>query len=485
MLNQKEKIFTKDNKVLFIIHDLYQEDNEFPLGIGYLSAILNNAGAEVETYCMDVFHHSIEDLIEHLEKNKYDLIGVGFLAARFKETVEELCNEINKHKKDAWLVLGGPGPSPIPEHILKTTNVDVVVIGEAEYTILDLLKSKITDKKLSEVKGIAYLYNNELKSTPRNQIVHNLDEVPFPLWEIFPMEKYTTCLDTFNQEPHERALDIITSRGCINRCNFCYRMEEGIRIRRIENIIEELKILKEKYNVSCYVFQDELFVLSKSRLLQFEKALKENNLKIKFSCNARVDIIDEELVKILKNCGCQFINIGFESSSNKVLKLMNKNTTVEQNIHALEIIKKAGGIGMGLNFIWNNLGDDENSLKENVKLIKKYNTYYHCRTIRPVTPYPGSDLYYHAIKTGKLKGPEDFFNKFKNSDLITVNFMDMPDARTYELLLEANTELILDHYQHTSGDMKEAERLIQQFKDLYSGKELKFREARHYSKEKD
>lgn len=161
---------------------------------------------------------------------------------------------------------------------------------------------------------------------------------------------------------------------------------------------------------------------------------------------------------------------------------MNKNTTVEQNIRALELVKKCGGIGMGLNFIWNNFGDTEETLKKNVELIKKYNTYYQCRTIRPATPYPGSDLYYKLIEMGKLKGPQDFFEKFKNSDLIFINLMDMPDEKAYELLLEANTELIMDHYKHTGGDMLLAENLIQQFADLYSGKITKFRGARHIDK---
>ena len=234
-------------------------------------------------------------------------------------------------------------------------------------------------------------------------------------------------------------------------------------------------MLENKYGINCYFFQDELFVFSKVRLIEFEKALNEANLKIKFSCNARVDIIDDELLNILKRCGCQFLNIGFESSDNYVLKIMNKNATVEKNIKALEIIHKVGGLGIGLNFIWNNFGDTEKTLRKNVELIKKYNTYYHCRTIRPVTPYPGSDLYYKLIEIGKLKGPDDFFKKYKNSDLIMINLMNISDEEAYKLLLEVNTDLILDHYEHTDGDLNEAKNMIKQFKDLYSGKIFDFR----------
>ena len=479
----KKQLFTKNNKVLFVIHDLYQDDNMLPAGPAYLAAVLNEAGAKTEAYCMDIFHYTNEELEKHSRDNSYDIIGLGFSAARFSETVVDLCKVIDANKKNAWFVLGGHGPSPIPEYMLRTTKADVVAIGEAENTIIDLLQCKINQGDLSKVDGIAYLKDGELKITKPNRIIYNLDSLPLPLWEIFPMEKYINSLQLLNQRPDEISFCLNANRGCVNRCNFCYRMEKGIRVRSIGNIMNELKILNERWGVNYFSFIDELFVISKKRLLEFEQGLMQAGLKIKFYCNARVDILDEEMVEILKRSGCQFINFGFESSDNNVLKLMNKNVTVEQNIRALEIVKKVGGIGMGLNFLWNNLGDTEASLMRNVELIKQYNTYYQCRTIRPAIPFPGTDLYYYLIKAGKLKGPEDFFNKFKNSDLLFINLMDIPDKRAYELLLEVNTDLIMDHYTHVKGDMNEAKFLIQQLSDLYSGKITNFRGVRHYKKE--
>lgn len=469
-------------KVLFIIHDIYQEDNHFPLGVAYMAAILKRKGVEVRVYCQDVFHYTNEELAEFLQKNEFDLIGLGFLAARFKETIIGLCDTINKYKKDAWLVLGGLGPTPIPEYMLRKTKADVIAMGEAEEIIVDLLESKLNNGNLSEIKGIAYRDGEKIIINERRKPIANLDSIPFPEWSLFPMKKYITCLKLFRMEKDDRVLAILTSRGCINRCNFCYRMEEGIRVRSIENIIEEIKILKEKFGVNYFLMNDELFVFSKKRVFDFRDALRLNNLKIKFSCNARVDIFDEALAECLKECGCQFLNFGMESFDQKVLNLMNKNTTREQNIRAAEITRKIG-IGLGLNVLWGNKGDSEESLKNNVKLIKKYNTYDQLRTIRPVTPYPGSDLYYEAINRGLLSGPEDFFNKFKNSDLLTVNFTDIPEDRFYKLLFEANKELIIDHYTHTTKDMDSANRLIKDFYDLYFKGKTTFRGSRHYNKE--
>ena len=466
-------------KVLFIIHDLYQEDNHLPLGVAYMGAALKKQGVEVEVYSQDVFHYSNQELASHLEKNTYDLIGVGFLAARFTETIIDLCSTINQCKKKAWLALGGHGPSPIPEYMLKKTGADVVITGEAEETIEELLQSKIEGGELSQIKGIAFMRGEEIIINERRKPIKKLDSIPFPEWSLFPIEKYTTCLSLFRKERGDRILGILTSRGCVNRCNFCYRMEKGIRFRSIDNVVEEIDILKKNYGVNYFHMLDELFIASKKRIFEFHDTLKRNNLTIKFVSNARVDIFDEELAFCLKECGCQFLNFGMESSDQNVLNLMNKNTTVEQNIKAAEITKKAG-IGLGLNFIWGNIGDTEESLKNNIKLIEEYNSYDQLRTIRPVTPYPGCDLYYEAIRRGLLSGPEDFFNKFKNSDLLLVNFTDIPEKEFYKMLLEANKELIIDHYSHTSKDMKRAHTLINDFHNLYFGNKTKFRGARHY-----
>src|SRR3989344_1515061 len=121
--------------VLFIIHDVYQEFNTFPLPYGYLAAMLQKFGYSVEVYCMDVFHYTNDQLEKKLLNSEYDIIGAGFLPTRFQETIIPLCGSVNKYKKNAWFFLGGPGPTPIPEYILERTKADLVLIGEAEHNI--------------------------------------------------------------------------------------------------------------------------------------------------------------------------------------------------------------------------------------------------------------------------------------------------------------------------------------------------------------
>ena len=454
----------KMNDVLFIIPDNYQDDNQFPLGIVYLSAVLENHGYSVEVYCMDVYHYTNKDLSKKLDDNEYKIIGVGFLAARFKETIIDLCRIINKHKKDAWLILGGHGPSPIPEYMIKTTKCDAVLVGEGENTILEIIKDRIhnDNKKIYIGKKIKYL-----------------DDLPLPSWHLFPIEKYKNNFFWKGMDKNDKVMQLISTRGCINKCTFCYRMENGLRLRNIDNILDEMTILNHKYNITTFQFQDELFLVTKKRIDEFKRELEKRDMDIKFVGNARVDILNEEVTRTLKDMGCLLLNVGFESSNQDVLNYMKKNSTVEQNIKALEVMNKIN-LPSGINFIWGYPPDNKETLFNNAKLIKKYNLYHQLRTIRPVTAYPGCELYYEAIDKGLINGPSDFFNKFINSDLITINYTIYPNELCYKWLLHVNIDLIKDHFLHTTGNESDGNYLINQFKDLYTGRDVKFRGSRHY-----
>ena len=355
----------KQARILFIIHDVYQDANVFPLGISYLASILREEGHIVEIYCQDLYHYSNEELAEHLDDNNYDIIGVGFLAARFKETIVSLCDVINKHKKKAWLILGGHGPSPISEYVLKTTDADIVTIGEAEGTIVEIVREKNNmTYNLSNINGIAYRDDNKIIITDKKISVPDINSLPFPAWDLFPMEDYKKSIKIKGQKDGESSLAVLSARGCINKCNFCYRMEKGIRFREIDNFVLELKHLKDKYDISNFIFDDEMFISNQNRLLDFEKCLNKYNLDIRFFCSARVDVINREIVEILKRCGCSILSLGLESLDNNVLKIMKKNTTAEDNIKAVETILGIGGICVSLNFLWGNIGDTEDSLKK-------------------------------------------------------------------------------------------------------------------------
>jgi anaerobic magnesium-protoporphyrin IX monomethyl ester cyclase len=488
----KRRMFRIDNmmklRALIVIHDNHQDSNHFSLGAGYVAASLRENGVEVETFCMDVYHYTNEDLIRHLKENeKYDMILLGFMVPRFRRTVRSLCHTIKENiDEETWFVLGGYGPSAIPEYIIEQTGADIVCIGEAEHTVVEIANCKKGKGKssLSEVLGIVYSDGKDVFSTKRRSKNKKLDTLEFPAWDLFPMHLYTTSYKFAGMSNDEKAFPIIASRGCTDRCSFCFRLESGIRSRSTENVIEEMLLLNTKYGVNYFKFSDELAIISKKQILKLTQEIKLKLPTIHYRMDCRVSLFDDEIATALKESGCVFLNIGFESSSQMVLDQMNKRATVEQNINAAETAIRHR-IGMGLNVIWGMPGDDEKSLRDNAEFIKKYNQYDQIRTIRPVSPYPGSPLYYQAIAEKKLTGPQDFFDRFKNSDRYMVNFTDLSEEKIYSLLGEVNKDLIFDHFKNTTGDMIKAQNMVDELLSLYADENHVYTGPRHYGDNKE
>ena len=462
-------------KVLLIVHDLYQEDVFFPLGAGYIAAVLQELGVDITICSSDIYHYTHADMIEKFLCYEYDYIMLGFLSARFTETILGLCKIINKHKRNAKLVLGGHGASALPEYTLRETNADIIVIGEAEKTIRNLIKGV----HLNNLKGIAYRINNKVHINDRRKPA-DLNTVSMPAWDLFPMHEYVDRTKVTGQRRDEKGMQLISSRGCINRCTFCHRLEVGERFRDMKDVVFEMRYLYDKFQVTYFTFFDELLITSISRLEKFVEALKIYELygKIRYnSGGVRANCITYEIARMFKDSGCCYLNIGFESMSPSVLKSMKKNVTPKENVRCLHILRDVG-IHVGLNFIWGMPGDTEQSLRLNAETLKKYNDYNELRTIRPVTPYPGSELYNYAIEKRLLDGPEDFYKRFKNSDLITVNFTKLSVSKMYDLLFEINRDLITDHCKNVGEDPAA---MISQFHDLYFETDYTFRGSRKYN----
>jgi radical SAM superfamily enzyme YgiQ (UPF0313 family) len=441
------------------------------LGYAYIGAVLLQHRVEVFVYDMAIHHYTDKQLAEYLKDNSFDLILVSFLSGRFTQTVKPLCEVINQYKKDAWLCLGGHG-AVSANYMLNTTNCEVVCVGEGEYVVPEILECKLNGKSLYNVEGIAFKDKGSVIINKRRKPT-NLDTLPLPAWELFEMDIYSTNLQFAGMEKGDKALALISGRGCTNRCSFCYRMEKGIRVRKTNDVINEMKILNERFGINYYFFMDELFVHNKRKVYDFANALEKNNLNIMYNVNARCDIFSKEIAQILKDSGCMFVNCGMESTSDKVLKTMGKNCTVEQNHKTAQACIDVD-LNVGMNFLWGFPNDTIETLWDNVNFIKQYNTYYQCRDLRPPCPYPGSPLLTESVNRGFIKHEDEFFDVFKNSDLRMFDYCGIPDDIFYRELFEANKDLVLDHYAHTNNDMDTAWKIINGYKDLYEGKTIEF-----------
>ena len=456
-------------RVSLVIYDNESYVPFFPQGSAYIAATLRKNGIDVEIYNQDYHHYPNEHLIEYLNKNKFDVIGLGIIAGYYQyRRLLQISEAINKAKNRPYYILGGHGPSPEPEFFLKKTGADAVVIGEGEETIIELLNAIIYHRDLKQVKGIAFRDGNNVIITPRRSLIRDIDSLPLPAYDLFPMEYYRLVREP-NCTRSDFLMPILSGRGCPFKCNFCYRMDKGFRPRSNEAIVEEIRFLKMNYGITYIIFSDELLMSSEKRAIDLSRSIIKANLGIKWWCNGRLNYAKPDVLKLMKKAGCIFINYGIEAMDDQILKNMNKALTVKQIIRGIEATLNEG-ISPGLNIIFGNIGENKDTLKKGVEFLLKYDDGAQLRTIRPVTPYPGSPLYYYAIKEGLLKDCEDFYeNKHINSDLLSVNFTELNDDEFHRSLMEANM-ILLDNYYKKKYNLA-----ISMTKNLYLNKNASFR----------
>ncbi len=456
-------------KVLLVVYDNDSFIHWFPLGLGYVAAALRNAGHDVVIYNQDQYHWPESHLTEYLNEHHFDMVGVSIVAGYYQyRKLLKISQAINAAQDRPFYVIGGHGPAPAPEYFLKKTGADAVVIGEGELTAVELISAIATKSDLAKVNGIAFMRNGRVVVTPPRGLIKNIDSIAFPAWDLFPMDYYALL-----RMPHiqnkDRCMPALSGRGCSFKCNFCYRMDRGIRVRSPENIVSEIQALKKQYSITYIAFADELMMVSEQRTRTLCEAFIRANLEIKWTCNGRLNYATPDVLKTMKDAGCVFINYGIECMDDRILKVMNKHLTVEQIIRGIETTLSAG-ISPGYNIIFGNIGEDAETLEKGVDFLLKYDDHSQLRTIRPVTPYPGSPLFDYAVQHGLLKDVEDFYeNKHVNSDLMSVNFTKLSDDEFHSVLFEANKILLENYYRH------QLERSIQTAEKLYLHRDANFR----------
>ena len=457
-------------KILFIVYDNDSYIHFIPHGVSYLTSVLLKAGYEVDIYNQAFHHYPDEHLTNYLNKNEYDVIGLSFIAGYYEyRKIIKISEAINRSKnRPDYFILGGHGPSPEPEYFLKKLNADVVCIGESERTILELLNTISNKDNLKNVKGIAFLDGNKCIQTERQPLIKDLDEIPWPAYEKFPIEYYR-LLKWPGLQNKDFSMSVLSGRGCTFTCNFCYRIDLGYRSRKPENILEEIKFLQKNYNINSIDFDDELFMAGDKRINDFCEAILKSKLNFRWQCNGRLNYATKNNLSLMKKAGCTFINYGIECFDNTILNNMNKKLTTSQIIKGVEETLNLD-ITPGLNIIFGNIGENRKTLMQGVDFLLKYETFKTMRTIRPITPYPGSPLYYYAIKNGLLKDVEDFYeNKHVNSDLMSINFTEMSDEDFYDTLKEANLKLARAYINCKATDLEF------QIHNLYENKNESFR----------
>jgi len=318
-----------------------------PLGTLYAAALTREQGYEV-SFFDTMFARHPEEVIPELEKKPDFFViyddGFNYLTKMCLTNMREAAFKMIQFAKErGCTVIVSSSDSTDRFEMYLSAGADFILLGEAEMTLLALVNS-ISKKETDffNIEGLAFKHNNAVVKTARRNVMKDLDTLPFPAWNLVDMEPYRNM---WLKHAGYFSMNMGTTRGCPFKCNWCAKPIYGNRYnsRSPENVVAELKMLKEKYQFRHIWFCDDIFGLKPGWVNSFANLVEKNNLHFKFKMQGRVDLLlQENNIKDLARAGCDNIWMGAESGSQKILDAMDKGTTVEQIYEATRLLKKTG-----------------------------------------------------------------------------------------------------------------------------------------------
>lgn len=367
-----------------------------PLGLAYLASMLEKHSHKVKILDTQLFDLGIKETVDECKKFMPDIIGIYTLTSSF-ETVVKL-SKLLKKELNVKIVIGGAHPTIEPIQALKDNNIDFSIIGEGEYTFVELLSElEKPNPNLKKIKGIAFKHKGKIIFNKPRPPIKNLDALPFPARHLLKMNLYKPSPNHYKQLPYTT---MVASRGCPYACTFCSSSNiwnQKYTTRSVKNVIEEIKFLKKEYGIKDIGFWDDLWGINPKWIGEFCKAIKKSNLDISWSCELRADSASREILKKMADAGCWCIFYGIESLDQDILNAVNKRTTKQQMVNALKWTKEAG-IEIRANFILALPRETPQKVKKMLKELINIDMEY--VKFNVLTPYPGTKLY-EEIKQGK------------------------------------------------------------------------------------
>jgi anaerobic magnesium-protoporphyrin IX monomethyl ester cyclase len=390
---------------------------EPPLWAGLIAAVVRKQGYSVKIIDAEAENWSPEYTAQEIADYNPLLAGVIILGSNPSASstpkmtaAGELLRMLKREAPQVKTVLGGLHPSALPEQTLREEKVDFVCQGEGFHTIPQLIKVLKSRKKTRSYKipGLWYTQDDKIISTPPTPLI-NPDELPLAAWDLLPMDKYRAhnwhCFDNIDQRKPYAI--IYTSLGCPFNCSYCnihalYNGKLGIRFRSPEKVVEEIDFLVKNYKVKNIKIIDELFALGEDRITRICDLITDGGYNLNMWAYARVDTVNERMLKKMKQAGINWVAYGIESGSRKVRQGVTKKFEQDTITKAVEMTRAAGIYIIG-NFIFGLPDDDLETMQETLEMAKDFNFEY--ANFYVAMAYPGSHLYEDALKQG-IKLPE-------------------------------------------------------------------------------
>ncbi len=361
-----------------------------PLGICYISSYLKSKKIKSEVLDANALNLSIQDILETVESKQPKIIGLTGTTPLILR-IYKLASKIKESFPDIKIVVGGPHVSVLPERTLKEcSSIDMIVRGEGEITSYELVTAIKNQSPFDGIDGLAYRKNEKVLLTSPQTRILNLDSLPFPDRSDLPIKKYMPSIKWFNRAPFAT---VMTSRGCPNDCVFCASkliLGRAVRFRSPQNVLKEIRELKNKYGIKEVMFYDDTFTLNKERIYELCDLFVKSNINITWGCLSRVDRIDEDLLSKMKEAGCHIMSYGVESGSERMLGIIRKNVKLDQIEKAIKTTKDVG-IKTSASFVFGVPGETKESIEKTINFALKIDPLF--AQFYRVVPFPGTDLY--------------------------------------------------------------------------------------------
>ncbi len=395
-----------------------------PLGLGYLASVLREARVGVLVADLD----NDPGALGRTELGRFDLVGISADTIGFPAAMEFAGQAA---REGVPVLLGGYHVTFQDWEALRGGVVDFVIRGEGERPIVALVKALQGVGRISEVPSLSFVRDGRLVRTPEAEPVRDLDGLPFPAWDLFPIHRYKVFFHG------RRAMSVYTSRGCPFHCSFCVSSSfNGIkwRARSASSVADEVEILNREYGFRAFAFIDDNFTLDPRRVVAFTEELDRRRLDIIWWCFSRVDTIvkNEEMVARMAEAGARRVFMGLESGSQEVLNRYGKGIATYQQEEAISILRRHGIETHG-GFILGHPEETKETIKRTIDTAVRLNPY--CAQFSMLTPYPGTKLYNDARRENRLLHRQwqyyDGLHSVVRTDLLTPDELQGMLSRAY------------------------------------------------------
>jgi len=358
-----------------------------PLGVLYLASFLRQNGAEVQFTDL-----SGGEFAKDYQIPEADVYGITFVSPQFVYA-KEILQKIRERDPKAVVLAGGVHATSIPESVLNA-GFDAVVRGEGELSTLDVLVNGLTKK----IYPVDY--------------IKDINSLPFPAWDLIDMKSYTTNLDVMGYMDsglaEEREINVMGTRGCPGKCNYCTEYKGALRWRTPENVMDEIKTLRDTYGVNRISFCDDNLVVDKKWLAKLCDQLYA--VGTKWHCLGRADQVKEETCQVMADAGCMGIDFGIETGAQRMLDIINKNTTVEKQERGIRAAYNAG-LKVRAQLMVGLPGETEEDIQETLQFINRNNQYVAKWGVHVFVPFPSCTFWREAEKYGyEIDKNTDFSN---------------------------------------------------------------------------